>query len=113
MYRRYRLLRASYPPVRKIGVMEYWSIGVLGLDPSLHHSITPSLQFVSSAPVVGQILAQPLVPGFVDPANRAHLRIAVIDALHQRDDSQVDSGQMRIGAEIVADHHDSFGLQLR
>src|ERR671923_1259712 len=30
------------------GVLECWSIGVLGFDPSLHNSITPSLRLSGS-----------------------------------------------------------------
>ena len=43
--------------------------------------------------MIGQILTQPLVPGFARiKVNRAHLRIAAIDASPPaRDDAQVDA----------------------
>src|SRR5919109_3004179 len=34
---------------RANGVLEWWSTGVLGLNPSLHHSLTPILQSLIAA----------------------------------------------------------------
>jgi hypothetical protein len=67
----------------------------------------------SPTSMIGKILPQPFVPGAVDLADSAQLRISAIDALHQRYDPEVDAGQMGIGAEVIADHHYAFRFQLR
>jgi hypothetical protein len=62
--------------------------------------------------MIRQILAQPLVPGFIDRANRAQLRIRATTRINQRRHSQIDAGQVGICAEMLPNHHCAFRLQL-
>jgi len=78
----------------------------------LHSAICHFTPDGSAAPMIRQILAQPLVPCIVDFADRAQLRVRTLDTFHQSDDAEIDAGQVRIGAEVIADHYDAFGFEL-
>lgn len=62
--------------------------------------------------MIGQILAQPLIPGFIDGPNGAQLRIRLTASIHQRRHSQIDASQVGISAEMFSNHHRALGLQL-
>jgi len=62
--------------------------------------------------MIGPILAQPLIPGFINGPNRAQLGIRLTASIHQRRHSQIDASQVRISAEMLSNHHRALGLQL-
>ena len=81
-------------------------------DYNLHFAICHLHSGGSAAPVIRQIFAEPLIPCIVDFANRAQLRVSAVDAFDQRHDPKINSGQVRIGAEVIADHYDAFVFEL-
>jgi hypothetical protein len=66
----------------------------------------------SPAPMVGQILSQPLIPGAVDLANRAQLRVLTTMTFDQHHHAEIDAGEVWIRAEVIANHDKTFRLEL-
>ena len=62
--------------------------------------------------MIRQILAQPLVPGKIDLKQSRHMSIIAAVGFNQSDDTEINLGEMRIGAEIIPHDHDSFRLKL-
>ncbi|MGZ8485774.1 MAG: hypothetical protein ACXW6R_17870, partial [Candidatus Binatia bacterium] len=65
-----------------------------------------------SAPMIRQIFAQPLIPSQVYFVQRRHMAIIAAPGFNQRDDPEIDLGEMRIGAKVIAHNHRTFSFQL-
>lgn len=62
--------------------------------------------------MIRQIFAEPLIPSQIDLTQRRGMGIIAARGLKQYDDPEVDFGEMRIGAKVIAQDHDTFGFQL-
>jgi hypothetical protein len=62
--------------------------------------------------MIRQIFAQPFVPGEIDQLQRRGMSFIAAPGFNQRDDPEIDFGEMRIGAKVIAHNHRTFSFQL-
>jgi len=61
--------------------------------------------------MIRQIFAEPLIPRLVNFPQRCGMSLIAERGFKQSDDTQVDLGQMRIGAKMIAQDDNVFGFQ--
>ena len=61
--------------------------------------------------MVRQISREPFVPGLVDSVNRGQLRIRSFWVFDKGNDPEVDAGEMRIRAKMVANDQFPIGFK--
>ena len=62
--------------------------------------------------MIRQIFAQPFVPGEIDQLQRRGMSFVTAANVDQCDDAEIDFGEMRIGAKVIAQHYRTFSFQL-
>lgn len=62
--------------------------------------------------MIRQIFAEPLIPCQVDFTQRRGMSLIAERGFNQRDDAQVDLGEMRIGAKMIAQDYHAFAFQI-
>jgi hypothetical protein len=64
------------------------------------------------ASMIRQIFAEPFIPNQIDLLQRCRMSLIAERGFKQRDDAQVNLGEMRIGAKMIAQNHHTLGFQL-